>query len=303
MSDLDALARAAREASTPTESAVRRLHAALLAAHPEGGDLASLVRGAGAAEEEEVERLAARLRAAARRRRRWAGPTLGAALLAASVLLAVWGARPRALDQPLVADTPTAMTLTAQLHATVDGEGRLTGVPLAPRLDWRRGSLTLDVQPNAGVDLVVTTPEARVQVVGTVFEVQRTPLGTAVRVSRGEVRVFCTAGPEASLTAGQELTCWPHTLGGLLGRVQTLRSERASAEALQATLDRALRTEGPAALRGELLTHQLRLHRDEGRTAAAAQTARTYLDEAHPARRAEVEAVLDELLSPRSSEQ
>ena len=117
----------------------------------------------------------------------------------------------------LAAAEPTSLTLPTGIQVRYHGNGQLSGAPQAPHIDWRSGVLELSIPPHEGLELVVDTEEAQVEVVGTHYSVTRDALGTRVSVARGQVQVRCHHGDEAShgdpverrLQSEQGLTCLP----------------------------------------------------------------------------------------------
>lgn len=92
----------------------------------------------------------------------------------------------------------------------VEPESRVTfngidGLDHVLRLD--RGSVHVEFHPDRpGVEgMVVRTPDARVVVVGTVFEVRATHDGTVVRVNEGRVRVEVDGREPVFVSAGEVL--------------------------------------------------------------------------------------------------
>lgn len=204
----------------------------------------------------DVPRLKARVAAAQRARaRRRMGFGVGA-LVALGAAIMVF-----AMPDGPPAPEPVSATLTASNAAaevvpgvvlTSAGEGRLTGTTTAPRLAWSSGRVDVSVEPGAGLDVRIHTEEAAVSVVGTVFSVDRTALGTTVEVSRGEVAVACEAGGQHSVTPGQSVTCLPTSAAGLLGRARHLRDSSGSQEDVLAAISAGLGHAPDAVVRSEL---------------------------------------------------
>ena len=99
-----------------------------------------------------------------------------------------------------------------------DGSGSLAGSTQAPEIRWDRGRIDLEVDPAAELSVSIETSEARVRVLGTVFAVERSPLGTNISVSRGRVQVDCQSGSSHTLVGGAMALCLPTTAAGMLGR-------------------------------------------------------------------------------------
>ncbi len=209
-------------------------------------------------------------------------PLLFGALLATAVAAglawAVLGARSPGSGAP-----PSAYE-----HVSFDfgGEGAMVGTQDAPHLRWHDGTVRVEVEPNQGVQLTVSTEEATVRVVGTAFSVTREAHATEVHVDHGEVRVTCASQPERRLTDGEHLRCLPDELPALLLRASALAAEEAAAADRLETLDRAdalAANDAPAA--GELLAHRVRALEDADRLDEAAAAAERYLAQGYPARR------------------
>ncbi len=116
----------------------------------------------------------------------------------------------------------------------------MSGSQSAPRIDWQRGTLNVEVTPDRGLDVRIQTREANIQVVGTGFTVTRDALGTAVEVRHGVVETSCADEAPVSLRQGDEITCLPSSAAGLLGRARALREAGADASLIAASLDRGL---------------------------------------------------------------
>lgn len=233
MSDADL--RRFREDTSPSGHDVRNLKARLAASqHEEAGfdDLLRQLPGPDAAAELRVRARVHQSLRAPRRRPAWVAPLIGASgsAVLTLALLMLW-TRPAPLQADTVADAvlPTGLTLSA------DGQGAVAGTVVAPRIEWRRGTLSVDVDPAAGLQVTVETPEAEVAVLGTAFTVTRGALGTTVDVARGKVAVRCVEVEEGVvLTAEQSNTCAPTTPAGLLARARALQGQRRLESAVQA---------------------------------------------------------------------
>ncbi|MEO0601328.1 MAG: FecR domain-containing protein [Myxococcota bacterium] len=292
---LNDLFSAARAASEPPDGATERVLQRIRDA--DGTDVERLLAGAGEPDPAAVRRVAARLRASRRRPLLLGALTLSAAAgLWAMLATPPTGVAPEALDVVLDDAAGHARTLTRAVEVEARGEGRVGGTVAEPHVDWERGELLVRVDPEAGIHLVVDTPESRVTVLGTVFSVVRTPLGTEVTVERGEVAVACRdTGTEARLGPGEVAACRPSTAAGLLGRARTLEARGASFDEVVAALSRALELDSPAVVRGEILAQQIRIFRAAGRRTEALLAAQQYLDEGHTTRRKEVQAFVESL--------
>ena len=173
-----------------------------------------------------------------RSRRAWAYG--GLALAAAAAGLTVVVATPDPGLQPVQAQlqsTQQRVELAPSPHVALafQGAGELDGTRQSPRIAWESGTVHVDVTPDQGIQLVVATAEAEVQVVGTAFDVTRDALGTRVEVDHGMVRVTCHDGVATMLSALEQATCLPATAHGMLARVRALQSQGASPELLLTT--------------------------------------------------------------------
>ncbi len=184
---------------------------------------------------------------------------------------------------PLAAALSAAGTLelTGDIRLTVDGLGTVSGDTSDVDIDWRQGSLAVSVTPEQGIDLTVRTDEASIAVVGTVFRVERSALGTAVSVERGSVSVECADMTRHRISAGDTALCLPRAA---LGRALTLLESQAPPEEILTEIQRGLRLNPSRAVRGELLSLQAEVHLQQGDRAAAAAVAWRYLHEGHTTR-------------------
>ena len=246
-----------------------------------------------AASPTDLTRLRANIRARGAERQRSALPVwLGAGALALAGLLAVTVVGLDTEPAPIVASFDgTAMQATEVAPGvvlTAQGTGTLSGTEQAPRLAWSAGTVDVSVEPGAGLDVQVLTDEALVQVVGTVFQVERGPLGTRVGVTRGKVAVTCTDGSAHSLTEGTTALCWPTSATGLLGRAQALRTGGAAPEAVLNTVARGLDSSPDPTIRTELSALRVALLAEGPHPEEAIEAAAEHLSLQETGRRAEV---------------
>lgn len=158
----------------------------------------------------------------ARRRIRW---NLAAALILG--LLGLWWLRPEGpapAVAPVVADgwrhagdgTPVeagerldgavALHWGGRITVQVDGALRIDAQSPAHRLHLLQGVCTIDIPPiPGGHPFAVVTPHARVEVLGTRFQVRADDAGSDVAVERGRVRVRGADGTDRQLGAGERL--------------------------------------------------------------------------------------------------
>jgi hypothetical protein len=251
----------------------------------------------------------------------WAPALVGAAALLALLalpgrgpsedeLLAASGAEvpaPGALEGGAPEAAPLQGRLDASAQATWDGTpgvrlvytgaGEIGGTAQAPRLQWRRGSLRVEVDPAEHLALEVHTEEGRVRVLGTIFTVERDALGTRVSVERGHVAVDCAGGASSELTAGGAGECLPATAPGLLGRARHLLEAGAPTALVIDALDRGQALAGPETFDGrELQALRVRALLQAGDTPGACAAAATYpgvRGGGDDARVAELAALLD----------
>lgn len=164
---------------------------------------------------------------------RWSVVALAAAVALAAVV-AAWPSAPRVAD----------------VRMAFDGVGHVERSGAAPLVVWESGTAHLDVTPQRGLALSVRTPEAVIQVVGTVFDVHRQAHSTRVTVERGAVDVECVGNAHVLVPAGESVTCLPGTLDGWVARALELPDPAARLEAV----DRALGLVGGSeAVQTELL--------------------------------------------------
>lgn len=247
-----------------------------------------------------IARLTRRVRPRPRR------PWVAVAIAALALLLV----RPSSFERPLQADVATTVPL-GDVRLVYVGAGTVHGAARDLVVDWRIGTLALDVTPGRGVHLDVTTDEAHVRVHGTAFTVTRDALGTRVDVARGEVAVTCvgaadpaptaaadrvptaaSVGTAVPLGAGADITCLPLHATGRLARARAQRAAGLPAASVLATLDDALGLTTPAdPAYGELLAMKLDLLVSTGDDAGALAAADAYLAAGLPTRRVEVSAL------------
>ena len=217
-------------------------------------------------------------------------------LAAAAALLLTLHSPSEPTPQP---DSPVALRLDAEASSAriqvgagtwldYSGQGSVGGTAQRPLVEWERGRVRVEVDPDAGIDLVVHTREGEVRVLGTIFHVDRSALGTEVTVERGKVAVTCEGAPEQQLTIGLSATCLPTTAGGLLGRAHALRDATADPALVVGTLERGLELAEPGAVRNELRVLRMVVLSELGRVGPALDEAQAYLAEGQAQRRDEV---------------
>jgi ferric-dicitrate binding protein FerR (iron transport regulator) len=190
--------------------------------------------------------------------------------------------------------------LTQDVDLQWTGRGMVGGTEQSPLLRWEEGSLRVSVEPDQGIELTVVSEEAEVKVLGTIFTVERSALGTRVGVERGKVQVRCLDGKERLLRQGEEADCAPMRAAPLLRRARALvvaGQHSAALESVDAALADPL---GPALLTDELTALRISLLAHVGRRQEARDAALSYLAGPRGARAAEVEAMLEQLGGPSS---
>ena len=204
--------------------------------------------------------------------------------VAAAALVLLLFAIPRPTALPGVGQPPvtvaseldwSALEATREVRLDFRGEGELSGTREAPELAWRSGTVKASVEPDRGIELVVRTPESTVRVIGTVFQVTRSALGSETIVEKGIVRVDCALGGRAVLRRGQRHSCLPATAAGLLGRARRLQDDRApAARVLQALELAGGRPDATGPVREEIAWVRVEVLAASGRRRAALVEAR-----------------------------
>lgn len=203
---------------------------------------------------------------------------LGPALVAATLLLMVLRPAPDAPPTLLGAATPSDIVLSQDVSLDFEGQGQIDGTERAPRIAWSHGHLRASVTPHQGIDLRVTTQEAEVRVVGTVFTVDRDALGTRVAVERGKVEVRCVDGRRSFVRPGEIVWCEPGTAAGYLARARALQRDGSSLAAILAAVEAGSALQGSSAVRVELRWVRAEALGQHGRRAAALRAAAAALD-------------------------
>ncbi|MCB9742952.1 MAG: FecR domain-containing protein [Alphaproteobacteria bacterium] len=176
----------------------------------------------------------------------WMGWGLGfgalAAAAAALLLVTSGPSRSDPLSYSVGDDAPLQVALTEHVEMQSEGVGEISGTRGAPVYQLESGKVLFSVTPEQGIDLRVHTEEAEVRVLGTVFSVERTDLGTEVKVQEGTVWVKCKGpnGQEPTLVAGMSDTCKPVTAERWANRAMQLEKTGGSPEALSEAIAAAL---------------------------------------------------------------
>jgi len=206
-----------------------------------------------------------------------------AAALAAGVLLQ---ARSAPQTHTIEAVESQHVAWSAEVGLDVQGRGVAEGTPADLTVAWQEGILRAEVRPDRGNRMRVETEEAVVTVVGTVFTVERTPLGTSAWVDRGQVHVACADGSEHDLTATSgAVTCLPTRPGALLGRADALMERDATPELVLEAIERGLEAvDAGTATEGELLARRVEQRALLGDVDAVLEAATAYVDGGHSLR-------------------
>ncbi len=235
-------------------------------------------------------RLAARQPAGTGRAWRYAGVAVAAAAAGIGVVLVLPDPGAAPMQAALAsADARAELNPSPEVALAYVGTGSLAGTRQAPRILWEAGTVHVEVEPEQGIQLVVDTPEASVQVVGTAFDVTRDALGTEVVVDHGRVRVRCLGGEAVMLGDAESTTCLPTTAHGMLARARELQDHGAAPELLLATADAALERHPQASpLRNELQLVRIEALARLERDVEALEQAQAYLAAGTSQRRLEV---------------
>lgn len=180
---------------------------------------------------------------------------------------------------PMAGEEGRSTILDGKVSLVWSGRGSLGGTRLSPTVDWDRGTVEVEVEPNQGIQLSVQTREATVKVVGTGFEVRRDVQGTAVLVRHGLVEVTCAdGGSSVLLGAGQQRLCAPTTAVGMLARARARQSAGSSPAELLPLVEQGLNaTDRTEVVEGELNVMKVQLLQELDRKAEALQAAERYL--------------------------
>ncbi|MEN0061915.1 MAG: FecR family protein [Myxococcota bacterium] len=221
---------------------------------------------------DEVDAARARLRRGLRRPKR--GRTdlaVGVAVaLAATALITVAVSRSGPSTHTVSFGEEGPVALTPNVNAVAEGEGEAVVRGEVTEVTWSSGRIRVDVEPDTGQTVRVTTPEAEVTVLGTIFDVERGPFGTRTSVERGRVSVTCVDQSDPMvLSAGTDGWCYPDA-GAAFGRVLWMeRQDYAVAERL-AVIEQALaHPQGLDATRTLLRQRQVAAYVELNRTSDA----------------------------------
>ena len=237
--------------------------------------------------EAEIQRVrrAAMERVAQRRRvPSWAWAS--AAVVAAATL--AWLAWPQAPAPQHLASVDDWSQAHAQpgVQLAFHGQGQVSSPSV---VTWEQGELEVEVEPERGIDFRVVTAEASIRVVGTVFAVERSSLGTSVTVKRGMVEVTCQDEPTESVSSGQAHLCLRSPAAAL--HWADSHPEGTANDVLR-VLDRGLARSSPGdPVHDELEVLRIQTLAQDGRARDALRAATDRLDRAEPHRTREVRQI------------
>lgn len=241
---------------------------------------------------ERVGRLRGRVQERRRQARRGRNRPWIAVLLPAGVAFGWWtlGRDGPISEQELEAEgAPQMLAISRDVGVRFDGKGQINGTEREPHIRWEAGTLIVEVKPDRGVKLDVTTREATVRVIGTGFTVQRDALGTLVEVAHGKVEVMCAGKEPTFLEKDEAALCLPTSPASLLARAALLRDRGAEIDTVLGTVDSALSSQTePSPVRNELLLLRMQALAEAEQPAVALADANRYLDSEDPYRRDEV---------------
>ena len=130
------------------------------------------------------------------------------------------------------------------------------------------------MDPQAGLSVTVETTDGEIRVLGTVFRVERSALGTAVDVTRGQVEVNYEDQSSHRLMSGNQALCMPTSAAGLLGRARAITGQP---ELVLASIEQGLELDSHPAVEGELRALQVDVLVELSRNQDAMAAARAYL--------------------------
>lgn len=181
------------------------------------------------------------------------------------------------------------------LRLSHEGEGSMAFEEDHLVIGWVRGRLGVDLDPGAGRHLEVHSPEARIEVLGTAFTVERDDLGTSLTMTRGTVATWCHEQPGPTLSAGATWRCF-RSGASALHEARTLQGQGAEPAAVRAVVEQGLAIpDTPPGTRDELAVLRIALLSDGGEAGAALEAARAYLATGSALRRPEVELIVARL--------
>jgi hypothetical protein len=199
-----------------------------------------------------------------------------------------WLAWPQGSDpQPLAsADSWSQANAQPGVQLAFHGQGQVSSPSVVA---WEQGELKVEVEPERGIEFRVETAEASIRVVGTVFAVERSTLGTSVTVERGRVEVTCQDEPTQAVTAGQAWLCLRSPAAAL--HWADTHKEASRVQVLE-VLDRGLARSAPDdPVHDELEVLRIRTLSEDGRTQQAYEAATERLARGAPHRAREVRQI------------
>ncbi len=189
--------------------------------------------------------------------------------------------------QPL-ASTDSWATADARpgVQLAFHGQGQVASPSV---VSWEQGELQVEVEPERGIEFRVETAEATIRVVGTVFSVERSSLGTSVTVERGEVEVTCQDEPTHAVTAGEDWLCLRSPAAALHWADS---NQGGSADSILQVVDRGLARSTPGEpVHDELEVLRIQTLADNGRLDRALTEAQLRLDRGAEHRAQEVRQI------------
>ncbi|MFH1467759.1 MAG: FecR family protein [Pseudomonadota bacterium] len=239
--------------------------------------------------------LPARRQACRARQRNLRLAMAGGAALAAG--LVAWALSHSGPPAPVALSSPEQATIqpVTGLRLSHEGEGSMAFEEDQLVIDWVRGRLGVDLDPGARRHLEVHSPEARIEVLGTAFTVERDGLGTSLTMARGTVATWCHEQPGPTLSAGATWRCF-RSGASALHEARTLQGQGAEPAAVRAVVEQGLAIpDTPPGTRDELAVLRIALLSDGGEAGAALEAARAYLATGSALRRPEVELIVARL--------
>jgi len=222
------------------------------------------------------------------RRRRPPVWTLAPVAIAAALTVA-WLAWPEAPiePQPLAsADRWSQTDAQPGVQLAFHGQGQVSSPSV---VSWEQGELQVEVEPDRGIEFHVETAEASIRVVGTVFSVERSNLGTSVSVERGKVEVTCQDEHTQAVTAGEAWLCLRSPAAALHWADSY---QGADTSAVLRVVERGLARSTPGEpVHDELEVLRIQTLAQHGRTAAALDAAEAHIERGAEHRAQEVRQI------------
>lgn len=137
-------------------------------------------------------------------------------------------------------------------HVTINGngQGEISGKDNQLTIAWNIGQISVEVEPEKGVNLSIQTPDALVNVIGTKFTVDCSEKGTALSVEQGKVEFICHNLESNSIASKQSDICYK-SAGTALVQARDFLDEGLATLAIEAT-NKGLSLEPGEAVKEEL---------------------------------------------------